>query len=543
MSNKTIVGLETEWSSIFLQAILAAACGKMKDGSFDRPFRFQVNLSNDDLQTLDAVLQNKEGSMPKKEDLIYFLSLELENVRCFGAEKQTLNLSDEHGNPVQWTLLLGENGLGKTTLSECLLWMQFVPSAGESPKRLNNPDEGITRGPMEPSLPEAANDLIESFIRIGCEKLDIKAKFSQGIPLGKTLSKNKKSLPIKTGINVFFKDQKLENYIISEDDNSKIEDILGGKYKEPFIITYGASRAIGNISIYVNELEDEDSRSNFLYKRLSERTELYNAQEILRYFETKALKSREKIPKNGNGKETPEELLYKDFKQIIVDILPIDEINIKDIKIDDGLIYLNTFSGKNTPFSALSLGYQTTICLAIDIAWRLYQKYPKGKPPRTEPAIILIDEIDLHLHPLWQRKFIDKLVNIFSGSQFIVTTHSPLIVQAAAVKPANLAVLRREGNHAVIDQSVGNVRGWRVDQILTSDLFDLPGYGLDIKTEELLAQRKQILLKAKLTGADEKRLKELEAQIGFLPIMENPKYDAAMDIILRAAEKLGKGNL
>ena len=140
--------------------------------------------------------------MPKKEDLIYFLSLELENVRCFGSPMQPLDLTDGKGNPARWTLLLGENGLGKTTLSECLLWMKFVPKA--DPKNLNNPEEGIAEGPMEPSLPEAANDLIESFIRIGCEKLDIKAKFSQGIPLGKTLSKNKKSLPIKTGINVFF---------------------------------------------------------------------------------------------------------------------------------------------------------------------------------------------------------------------------------------------------------------------------------------------------------------------------------------------------
>ena len=478
--------------------------------------------------------------MPKKEDLIYFLSLELENVRCFGSPAEPLDLTDGEGNPARWTLLLGENGLGKTTLSECLLWMQFVPSAGDNPKMLNNPEEGITKGPMEPSLPEAANDLIESFIRIGCEKLDIKAKFSQGIPLGKTLSKNEKSLPIKTGISITFNNQKLKDYVAKKAENSNIEDILGGKYKEPFIITYGASRAIGNISIYDDELEDEDSRSNFLYKRLSEITKLYNAEEILRYFETEALKSKEKIPKNGNGKETLEELLYKNFKQIIVDILPIDEINIKDIKIDDGLIYLNTFSGKDIPFSALSLGYQTTICLATDIAWRLFQTYPKIKTPLTQPAIVLIDEIDLHLHPRWQRTIMKKLENIFTGTQFIATTHSPLIVQAAAAQPANLAVLRREDNHVVIDQSLEIVRGWRVDQILTSDLFDLPGYGLDIITEPLLAQRKQILSKPELTDEDEKELKKLEAQIGSLPMMENPKYDAAMDIILRAAEKLGK---
>ena len=475
--------------------------------------------------------------MPKKEDLIYFLSLELENVRCFGAPKP-LDLSDGEGNPARWTLLLGENGLGKTTLSECLLWMQFVPSAGGNPKMLNNPEEGITKGPMEPSLPEAANDLIESFIRIGCEKLDIKAKFSQGIPLGKTLSKNEKSLPIKTGISITFNNQKLKDYVAKKAENSNIEDILGGKYKEPFIITYGASRAIGNISIYDDELEDEDSRSNFLYKRLSEITKLYNAEEILRYFETEALKSREKIPKNGNGKETLEELLYKDFKQIIVDILPIDEINIKDIKIDDGLIYLNTFSGKDIPFSALSLGYQTTICLATDIAWRLFQTYPKIKTPLTQPAIVLIDEIDLHLHPRWQRTIMKKLENIFTGTQFIATTHSPLMVQAAT--DVNLAVLQKDGNKVRIENDLEIVHGWRVDQLRVDQILNSPIFGIDDssrgpKSEDLFKERADLLGKHSRTPKEEARLVQVRDEISNLPTASSMED---MDFIRRATALL-----
>ncbi len=498
--------------------------------------------------------------MPKKEDLIYFLSLELENVRCFGSPMQSLDLTDGGGNPARWTLLLGENGLGKTTLSECLLWMQFVPSSGESPEKLNNPKKGITKGPMEPSLPEAANDLIESFIRIGCQKLDIKAKFSQGLSLTKTLSKKKKNLPIKTGINVFFKNQKLENYIIDKEHNSKIEDLLAGKYKEPFIITYGASRAIGKISIYVDELEEEDSRSNFLYKRLSERTELYNAEEILRYFETKALKSREKIPKNGNGKETSEELLYKNFKQIIVDILPIDEINIKDIKIDDGLMYLNNFSGKDIPFTALSLGYQTTISLAIDIAWRLFQNYPKSKKPLDEPAIILIDEVDLHLHPRWQRTIIKKLTNIFIGTQFIATSHSPLMVQAAndinlavlqkdadktqltrvETFDVNLAVLQKDGNKVRIENDLEIVYGWRVDQLRVDQILNSPIFGIDdstrgTKSENLFKERSELLKKLSRTPKEESRLTQIREEISNLPTASSMED---MDFIRRATALL-----
>ena len=85
---------------------------------------------------------------------------------------------------------------------------------------------------------------------------------------------------------------------------------------------------------------------------------------------------------------------------------------------------------------------------------------------------MLVDEIDLHLHPKWQREVIGFLTERFPNTQFIVTAHSPLIVQAAA--GANLAVLKREGDHVVIENHPETIRGWRIDQVLTSDLFDLP---------------------------------------------------------------------
>ena len=57
---------------------------------------------------------------------IYFLSLEIENARCF-AEKQVLHLVDSNDRPAHWTLLVGDNGVGKTTLLQCLAWMRPTP--------------------------------------------------------------------------------------------------------------------------------------------------------------------------------------------------------------------------------------------------------------------------------------------------------------------------------------------------------------------------------------------------------------------------------
>ena len=63
----------------------------------------------------------------KNSTLKYFTRLELENIKCFGT-KQALDLSDGNGNPTRWNLILGENGVGKTTLLEILAWMRPEPA-------------------------------------------------------------------------------------------------------------------------------------------------------------------------------------------------------------------------------------------------------------------------------------------------------------------------------------------------------------------------------------------------------------------------------
>lgn len=185
--------------------------------------------------------------------------------------------------------------------------------------------------------------------------------------------------------------------------------------------------------------------------------------------------------------------------------------------------------------SDLSLGYRALIAWIVDFASRMFERYPESDNPLAEPAIVLVDEIDLHLHPKWQRKLISYLTERFPNTQFIVTAHSPLIVQAAT--DANIVLLRREGDYVVIDNDVEAIRGWRIDQVLTSDLFGLetarpPEYDV------LMAERTKLLSKAKLTKKDEARLKKLEAEIGDLPAGESPRDMEAMDIIRRAAEAL-----
>jgi predicted ATP-binding protein involved in virulence len=76
----------------------------------------------------------------------------------------------------------------------------------------------------------------------------------------------------------------------------------------------------------------------------------------------------------------------------------------------------------------LSQGEKSLLALIGDIARRLALTHPAINNPLEGDGIILIDEVDLHLHPKWQRSLIDKLTTTFPNCQFILTTHSPLVI-------------------------------------------------------------------------------------------------------------------
>src|SRR5262249_21761848 len=136
-------------------------------------------------------------------------------------------------------------------------------------------------------------------------------------------------------------------------------------------------------------------------------------------------------------------------KQLLVAILP----EVEDIRFNpSGGVLPRPSVEFRTPYGwvplrSLGYGYQTLIAWMVDFASRMVERYPDSPDPLVEPAVVLVDEIDLHLHPQWQRKLIGHLTEHFPKTQFIVTAHSPLVVQAAA--GANIAVLRREGDHVV----------------------------------------------------------------------------------------------
>ena len=115
-------------------------------------------------------------------------------------------------------------------------------------------------------------------------------------------------------------------------------------------------------------------------------------------------------------------------------------------------LYLHKLANQKIHVDQLSSGERVYLILLADLARRLQIIQPDALLSDI-PGVILIDEIELNLHPKWQRKIIPTLTKVFSRCQFIVTTHSPQVL--GGVNGENIRVLSRNQNHEVELQRCG----------------------------------------------------------------------------------------
>ena len=133
---------------------------------------------------------------------------------------------------------------------------------------------------------------------------------------------------------------------------------------------------------------------------------------------------------------------YEMFKSIVVSFMK--EIN--ELTEAPSIYYSPQFTElvykedkTEMPISKLSAGYQSLLWMVMDLAYRICMLNPELESREQITGIVLIDEIDLHLHPKWQWNVIDALRKTFAGVQFIIATHSPIVISAS--KEANLILL------------------------------------------------------------------------------------------------------
>lgn len=96
----------------------------------------------------------------------------------------------------------------------------------------------------------------------------------------------------------------------------------------------------------------------------------------------------------------------------------------------------------------LSEGYRNMVALTIDLVRRAYLLNPTSSNPLAVNGIVLIDEIELHLHPRWQQRVLNDITNLFKNIQFIVTTHSPQVL--TTVYAESVRIVSADANEATL---------------------------------------------------------------------------------------------
>ena len=177
------------------------------------------------------------------------------------------------------------------------------------------------------------------------------------------------------------------------------------------------------------------------------------------------------------------------------------------VETDDGVI----------PIESVSQGTTSLVSWVGVLLERLYEVF--GDSPDVDPtgrfAIVLIDEIDAHMHPVWQQGIVPALSDLFPKIQFIATTHSPLIV--GGMEHRQVARLKRTSNGQIVQIPIrdGMTLG-RADQLLTGALFDLES-AQDKNTIAALERYTELATQEELTTDEERELNECARKLRVSP--------------------------
>lgn len=356
---------------------------------------------------------------------MYVHSLEIENLKAI--RKTSISFSSileniEHKNS-NVTVLLGNNGTGKTTILSGIALSVLAPIIKSS---------GFFARHMV-TFKESSGFVRASLI---CHQQDFTNQ-NNDVP--------KKDLEIRLDLKVRGRHTELNWNEAVASSKGILEALYEDNNPGFFLLGYGATRR-------VDRSEDASSREKSRSVRYQRVAGLFEDHYALVPIESWFSKLK------GRRREQISELLDN--------LLPQELVFTGSRKTH----FWFEHHGVEMPFEALSDGYRAYVGLVSDILYHLSEVTMKKL--QDVKGTVLIDEIDLHLHPIWQREVIGRLSQNLSNLQFIVTTHSPIV--AGSVPDNSLLVLHRQKEGQITATRPENsIFGLSADQILVSDYFGL----------------------------------------------------------------------
>jgi hypothetical protein len=276
------------------------------------------------------------------------------------------------------------------------------------------------------------------------------------------------------------------------------------------IVGYGPYRRLSGHALDAQRLMGGPLPVSRLVSLFREDASLIESVQWLRELHLRHLERRE-----GAG-----ELLDGVLKLVNDGLLP-DSTKVD--KVDSEGLWV-TQRGVSLPLWDMSGGYRTVIALVMDLARQLHATYGELKPVQQDdgwcvlsPGVVLIDEVELHLHPSWQRSIGFWLKEHFPNIQFIVTTHSPFVCQAA--DPKGLIRLPAPGENRaaehVSDELYRTVVNGTVDEAALTELFGLEHVHSDASEQlrERVAQLEARVLEGAATPEESEEMDRLSAQL------------------------------
>ncbi|MGJ0371572.1 AAA family ATPase [Aliarcobacter cryaerophilus] len=241
------------------------------------------------------------------------------------------------------------------------------------------------------------------------------------------------------------KSQKEHYELKIEDSNSNTYDSNDKENVYKNLFAYGANRN--------NNCQMKEDESGYL-TIFNPSWDLKNPIEWLKYLDHSEKSGKTNIVSVEAAKKLLQELLNSDVQ---IDITP-ETVTFKE-------------KGSLVTFEQLSAGYKGVITIITDLLVRLSENQPNVVSIHEFKGIVLIDEVELHLHPKWKYNFVKRLRDIFPNIQFIMTTHSPTVLLGASKEAVFYKIYKEDGEVKISNQMPNE--GYTNNSLISSPLFDL----------------------------------------------------------------------
>lgn len=373
-------------------------------------------------------------------------------------------------NPAGWHVVIGDNSSGKSTVLKAICYALL--GTQDAPKLRVSTDSWLN---AESEFGLITLDLIRDYEFDGEEKVDEK---EQSIDLNNLLSfvTFQKATDVKYSTPASIED--IPDGVIAtfHVGNGRGEIYKRWGHNGWFSTAYGPFRRFSGGNPENDRIFKSFPRLGAHLSLFGEDVALTEAIEWVKELDYKRLKESEKSHKDGKENTIAYHNLIKFINKS--KLLP-HGASIKEID-KDGILFRD---GNNNPIPILELsdGYRSILSLTFELIRQLVRVYgaqavfadiEKGKMEINLPGVVLIDEIDAHLHPSWQVDVGFWFTKYFPQLQFIVTTHSPLVCRAA--EKGSIWRLAKPGT----DSEAQEITGIEKDRLVYGNILD--AYGTEL---------------------------------------------------------------